>query len=72
MDVERENHGLPQNRDASSFLSNVLLSRVDKAMAGKGYDYYRYVDDIRVIADDEVHLPDGPFRTSSAFSGRWG
>ena len=48
-------HGLPQNRDASSFLSNMLLSRVDRAMAGKGYDYYRYVDDIRVIADSEVH-----------------
>ncbi len=48
-------HGLPQNRDASSFLSNMLLSSVDKAMAAKGYDYYRYVDDIRVIADTEVH-----------------
>src|SRR3546814_7193817 len=48
-------HGLPQNRDASSFLSNMLLSRVDRAMAGKGYDYYRYVDDIRVIADTEIH-----------------
>lgn len=49
------NHGLPQNRDASSFLSNMLLSRVDRAMAEKGYDYYRYVDDIRVIAESEVH-----------------
>lgn len=48
-------HGLPQNRDASSFLSNVLLSSVDREMAGKGYDYYRYVDDIRVIADSELH-----------------
>lgn len=48
-------HGLPQNRDASSFLSNMLLSSVDKVMAAKGYDYYRYVDDIRVIADSEVH-----------------
>ncbi|HJS12098.1 RNA-directed DNA polymerase [Sphingopyxis sp.] len=48
-------HGLPQNRDASSFLSNMLLSRVDRAMTGKGYDYYRYVDDIRVIADSELH-----------------
>src|SRR3546814_15859996 len=33
----------------------MLLSRVDRAMAGKGYDYYRYVDDIRVIADTEIH-----------------
>lgn len=48
-------HGLPQNRDASAFLSNILLSFVDQAMAKKGYDYYRYVDDIRVIADSELH-----------------
>lgn len=48
-------HGLPQNRDASSFLSNILLSSVDREMAKKGYDYYRYVDDIRVLADTEIH-----------------
>lgn len=48
-------HGLPQNRDASSFLSNILLSPVDRAMENKGYDYYRYVDDIRIIADNELH-----------------
>lgn len=48
-------HGLPQNRDASSFLSNILLSFVDREMERKGYDYYRYVDDIRIIADSELH-----------------
>ena len=48
-------HGLPQNRDASSFLSNILLSSVDREMAKKGYDYYRYVDDIRVLANTEIH-----------------
>jgi hypothetical protein len=48
-------HGLPQNRDASSFLSNILLSSVDREMTLKGYDYYRYVDDIRIIADSELH-----------------
>jgi Reverse transcriptase (RNA-dependent DNA polymerase) len=48
-------HGLPQNRDASSFLSNVLLSGVDTNMSKKGYDYYRYVDDIRIIADSDLH-----------------
>lgn len=47
-------HGLPQNRDASAFLSNILLSFVDREMARKGYDYYRYVDDIRVLADTEL------------------
>lgn len=49
------NHGLPQNRDASSFLSNILLSSVDRELAKKGYDYYRYVDDIRIIANSELH-----------------
>lgn len=48
-------HGLPQNRDASSFLSNILLAVVDREMTRKGYDYYRYVDDIRIIVDSEVH-----------------
>ena len=48
-------HGLPQNRDASAFLSNILLSCVDGEMTRKGYDYYRYVDDIRIIADSELH-----------------
>lgn len=47
-------HGLPQNRDASSFLSNILLSSVDREMTEKGYDYYRYVDDIRIIANSEL------------------
>lgn len=49
-----QDHGLPQNRDASSFLSNILLSSVDREMTKKGYDYYRYVDDIRVIAGSEL------------------
>nr|WP_321442587.1 RNA-directed DNA polymerase [uncultured Cohaesibacter sp.] len=48
-------HGLPQNRDASSFLSNILLASVDREMANKGHDYYRYVDDIRILADTEIH-----------------
>jgi hypothetical protein len=47
-------HGLPQNRDASAFLSNILLSFVDREMVRKGYDYYRYVDDIRILADTEI------------------
>ncbi|EAQ29840.1 hypothetical protein NAP1_03670 [Erythrobacter sp. NAP1] len=52
-------HGLPQNRDASAFLSNILLSNVDRKMAEKGYDYYRYVDDIRIITDSETHARRG-------------
>lgn len=46
-----EKHGLPQNRDASSFIANVVLNAVDQKMVELGYDYYRYVDDIRIICD---------------------
>lgn len=46
-----DRHGLPQNRDASSFIANVVLNSVDQEMVRLGYDYYRYVDDIRVICE---------------------
>lgn len=46
-----ERHGLPQNRDASSFIANVVLNAVDQEMVRLGFDYYRYVDDIRIICD---------------------
>ncbi len=45
-------HGLPQNRDASSFLANVIMDPIDKAMLDKGYDYHRYMDDIKIVCDD--------------------
>lgn len=47
-------HGLPQNRDASSFLANVVLVAVDQKMVELGYDYYRYVDDIRIVCGDSL------------------
>ncbi len=46
-------HGLPQNRDASSFIANVVLDQIDNKMVELGYDYFRYVDDIRIICKDE-------------------
>lgn len=46
-----EKHGLPQNRDASSFIANVVLNAVDHKMVSLGFDYYRYVDDIRIICN---------------------
>lgn len=49
----RKQHGLPQNRDASSFLANVVLTEVDRTMERAGFDYYRYVDDIRICCADE-------------------
>lgn len=42
--------GLPQNRDASSFLANLAMLPIDEAMIARGYSYYRYMDDIRVAA----------------------
>lgn len=47
-----ERHGLPQNRDASSFIANVVLNSIDHEMDRLGYDYYRYVDDIRVVCEN--------------------
>lgn len=41
-------HGLPQNRDASSFLASLVMLPVDTAMLRHGYAYYRYMDDIRI------------------------
>lgn len=43
---------LPQNRDASSFLANIYLQHIDSDMLDKGYDYFRYMDDIRVVCKD--------------------
>lgn len=54
-----DRHGLPQNRDASSFFANVALNAVDQAMVGLGYDYYRYVDDIRMVFDNEAQAKRG-------------
>jgi retron-type reverse transcriptase len=43
---------LPQNRDASSFLANIYLQHIDSDMLDKRYDYFRYMDDIRVVCKD--------------------
>lgn len=45
--------GLPQNRDASSFLANMYMLPVDREMRRKGYRYYRYMDDIKVVCTSE-------------------
>ncbi|MDQ8209096.1 RNA-directed DNA polymerase [Coraliomargarita sp. SDUM461003] len=41
--------GLPQNRDPSSFLGNIFLRGVDEHMILAGYNYTRYMDDIRIV-----------------------
>lgn len=46
--------GLPQNRDASSFLANIYMRRIDLKMANSGYKYFRYMDDIKIVCDSEM------------------
>ena len=45
--------GIPQNRDTSSFLANIFLHPVDDAMQKSGYNYFRYMDDIRVVCKNK-------------------
>lgn len=44
--------GIPQNLDTSSFLGNLYLHNVDEEISRK-YKYFRYVDDIRIVADSD-------------------
>jgi Reverse transcriptase (RNA-dependent DNA polymerase) len=44
--------GIPQNRDASSFIANMVMQPVDSSMLTAGYRYFRYVDDIRIATVD--------------------
>jgi hypothetical protein len=46
--------GLPQNMFPSSFLGNAYLHSLDGEMLGEGWDYHRYMDDIRIIVADEA------------------
>ncbi|MDX6187893.1 reverse transcriptase/maturase family protein [Flavobacterium sp. Fl-318] len=43
--------GIPQNRDASSFLANLFLNKLDNTMidSNRHSYYYRYMDDIRIV-----------------------
>jgi len=45
--------GLPQNRDISSFLANMYMKPIDDKLINEGFDYYRYMDDIRIICKDK-------------------
>ncbi len=46
-------HGLPQNRDASSFLGNIVMLSVDEEMMRRGYSYFRYMDDIQIVTSSK-------------------
>jgi retron-type reverse transcriptase len=49
-------HGIPQGPLASGFLAECLLLSIDEQMRNAGIAYVRYVDDIRILADSELHL----------------
>jgi len=51
-------HGIPQGPISSSFLSELVLKQFDKKSNYYGLDieYFRYVDDIRLMAKDEIPL----------------
>jgi hypothetical protein len=48
--------GLPQMLAPCSLLGNFYLSQVDKRMLLLGYNYIRYVDDIRIFVSSEIEL----------------
>lgn len=48
--------GLPQMMAPCSLLANIYLSQVDRSMILRGYNYIRYVDDIRIFVASEVEL----------------
>lgn len=49
-----QKNGLPQNRDTSSFLANIVMNEVDKKMIeSHNYDYHRYMDDIRIVCNSK-------------------
>lgn len=63
--------GLPQNRDASSFLANIYMLRVDEFMLGKGYQYFRYMDDIKIACRD-VHQARRALKDLTLALRQWG
>ena len=48
-----DGYGIPQNYDPSSFFGSMYLQPIDEEMLAAGYRYFRWVDDIRVVADSE-------------------
>src|SRR5258707_2835442 len=47
--------GIPQGYSASDILAKVYLNPIDRAMGDEGFDYIRYVDDIRVFCKGFVN-----------------
>lgn len=49
-------HGIPTGPDASRLLGNLFMIPVDEAMISEGHNYWRYMDDIRIIASSETEV----------------
>lgn len=45
-----EGFGMPHNLDPSSFFGSVYLHNVDRDMVAKRYRFFRWIDDIRIVA----------------------
>lgn len=45
--------GLPIGPDASRLLGNLFLIKIDRQMLADGFDYYRYMDDVRIVVSSE-------------------
>jgi hypothetical protein len=51
----RTGFGIPQGVDASSILANLYLHHVDDQISRmSGVEYFRYADDIRMVAKDKI------------------
>jgi hypothetical protein len=46
-------NGIPQNRDPSAFLANIFLAHVDMQMEVEFPQYFRFMDDIRIVCKDK-------------------
>jgi hypothetical protein len=51
-----QNHGIPQGPISSGLLSEAVLSAFDNAKKIRGVEMFRYVDDIKLFAEDEVDV----------------
>ncbi len=53
------NRGIPQGNDVSSFLGNIFLIPLDRALSNfcrkRGGRWFRYVDDVKVYTNSEEH-----------------
>lgn len=48
--------GIPQGPIPSHLLANMLLHELDELVIGKGFKYYRYMDDIKIYGYEEKDL----------------